>query len=331
MGDPRIPCYENEAGKEGAMATSELPRDFLEPDSSMNLQSLGSDFHIPDEAKRLTRPTKKQITRNIEEIAREIDMNLETSQYLLIINPSDTLRTYFLNSRVGGVRLTIDDHNILLRIMPGNQHKSVLSKFATRFPDAMTTAGLPAQNRRWRPTGGSLRRGAYCGKEPDFSMAPVPHILSTSVSIWPSLVIEVGMSQSHSSLKRDAQWWFENSSHNTRLVLLFNIHKDPFWVDVELWMAPTGTRPGLPTRQNAIPDSDHPGEFIPREELGPLSVTQAVRVTDGAVSQVKGQGLDISLDYELLMREGRPTGQEDIVITEEMLQWICEEVPSSSG
>ncbi|KAJ9490575.1 hypothetical protein VN97_g2671 [Penicillium thymicola] len=139
------------------------------------------------------------------------------------------------------------------------------------------------------------------------------------------------MSQSHSSLQRDAQWWFENSSHNTRLVLLFNIHKDLFWVDVELWMAPTGTRLGLPTCQNAIPSSDHPGEFSPREERRPLSDTQALRVTDGAVLQVKGQGLDISLDYELLMREGRPTGQADIVITGKMLQSICKEVPSSSG
>jgi hypothetical protein len=53
---------------------------------------------------------------------------------------------------------------------------------------------------------------------------------------------------------------------------------------------------------------------------------QALRVTGDAVTLVKGPGLDIVLDYELLMREDRPTGQADIVITQQMLQMICEEV-----
>lgn len=332
-----MPWHENEGGKEGekegAMPTSEPPRGFLEPDSLMNLQSSGSDFHIPDEAERLTSPTKQQTIRKIKEVARRIDTNPETSQYLLIINPRDTLRAYFLNSRIAGVRFTVDKHNILLRIMIGEQHENVVGKFSAFFPSAMTIAGLPVEGDRWNPTAAAAKQGAYCAKEPDYSMVPVQHPLSTSVSRWPSLVIEVGMSQSHRSLQGDAQWWFENSSHHTRLVLLFNIHKDPFWVDVELWSAPDDPhpRPGLPTRQNATPDPDHPEQFKSRKETRPLSVTQALRVTGGVVTLVKGSGLDISLDYELLMREGRPTGQADIVITQKMLQSICKEVPSSSG
>ncbi|KAJ5207750.1 hypothetical protein N7449_002129 [Penicillium cf. viridicatum] len=217
MGDPRIPCHENEGGKEGeeesAMPTSEPPRDFLEPDSHMNLQSSESDFHIPDEAERLTRLTKQQTMRRIEEIARRIDTNPETTQYLLIINPNDTLRAYLLNNRIGGVRLTFDDHNILLRIMPSLQHEGVVFDFSLLFAEAMTMAGLPRSGNRWRGTGTAQKKGVYCEKEPDFSIVPFPPPPSTIVGTWPSLIVEVGMSQSHCSLRMDAKWWFENSNN----------------------------------------------------------------------------------------------------------------------
>lgn len=77
------------------------------------------------------------------------------------------------------------------------------------------------------------------------------------------------------------------------------------------------------TRQSATLDPDHPRQLKPGEAL--LSVTQALRVTMGEVTLVKGSSLDISLNYEQLMREDRPTGQADVVITQQTLQMICEE------
>ncbi|KAJ5356549.1 hypothetical protein N7517_011158 [Penicillium concentricum] len=124
----------------------------------------------------------------------------------------------------------------------------------------------------------------------------------------------------------DAEWWFENSNKNTRLVLLFKIHKNHFWVDVELWSAPDGTRPGPPTHQNIAIGPDHPEQFKPLEKRTPLSITQALRATGDAVTVVKGPGPDISLDYELLMWEDRPPRQAEIVITPRILQVICKEI-----
>ncbi|KAJ9485259.1 hypothetical protein VN97_g8095 [Penicillium thymicola] len=234
MGDPGIPYYENEGGKEdekeGAMPTSEPPRGFLEPDSRMDFQSSESDFYISDDTERLSRPTKQQTMRRIEEIARKIDTNPETTQYLLIVNPDDILRTYLLNNRIGGVRLTFDDHNILLRIMSSLLHEGVFGDFSLLFAEAMTTISNYGQRLSYSP------------------------------------------------------------------------------------------RPGLPIRQGATPDPDHPGQFKPGEAL--LSVTQALRVTKGEVTLVKGSSLDISLNYEQLMREDRPAGQADIFITQRILQMI---------
>ncbi|KAJ6178663.1 hypothetical protein N7519_009124 [Penicillium mononematosum] len=234
-----------------------------EPDSHVD-QPTKSDFRVPDEAERLTRPTKRQTLREIRRIASKLDTHPETTQYLLIIDVSDDLRDYLLNDKIGGARLTVDDHDILLRIMPSRQHGSVVADFAIFFGAAMTRASLPH---------------GVAGKR---------------------LAL-------HSA---------RGSAAESNRIL-------PYWVDVELWSAPGGTRPGLPISQSATPGPDHPKLFKPRTEI---KITQALRVTGGAVTLVKGPGLDINLDYELLMREDRPTGQADIVITQQMLQRICEEV-----
>lgn len=217
----------------------------------MNLQSSESGFYIPDDTERLTCPTKQQTIRRIERIARKIDTNPETTQYLLIVNPDDTLRTYLLNNRIGGVRLTFDDYNILLRIMPSLLYEGVVGDFSLLFAEAMTTVGLPRSGNRWRGTAAAQRKGVYCEKEPDFSIVPFQ-----SLSTWPSLVVEVGMSQSHHSLRMDAEWWFENSNKTTRLILLFKIHKNPIWVGIELWSAPYSPRPArAPLLTQTILDS----------------------------------------------------------------------------
>lgn len=79
----------------GIMPTFEPPRDFCERGSHISLPSTESDFHIPDDAERLTLPTRRRTTKRVERIQREIDRltltrkidtNRETTQYLLITN-----------------------------------------------------------------------------------------------------------------------------------------------------------------------------------------------------------------------------------------------------
>jgi hypothetical protein len=69
MGVTGIPL----CGKEGALPTSE-------PGSHIDLTE--SDFHVPDEAERLIRPTKQQTLREIRWIASKIDTYPGTTQYL---------------------------------------------------------------------------------------------------------------------------------------------------------------------------------------------------------------------------------------------------------
>lgn len=302
------------------MPTSEPTRDFPERDSHISLQSTESDFHIPDDAESLTLPTRRRTTkkverlemeidrltlyRKIDQIARKINTNQETTQYLLITNLSDNLRDYLLEKNIGGVRLTLDDQNILLRIMPSVQHGCIIGRCTIFLSQAMDIAGLSFESDRWEMTGAATKQGGFCAKEPDVSMVPKPHPLSTIVGAWPSLVVEIGLSESQSHFYKDVKWWLHNSNHNTRLVLLLKIHRQPFWVDVELWSE------GL--------------EIDPQPESPVLK--QSIRVKEDVITSLEGSSLDIHLDYEMIMREARPSGQEDIIITQQMLRRICKEM-----
>ncbi|KAJ5693635.1 hypothetical protein N7536_004047 [Penicillium majusculum] len=268
------------------MPRSEPPRDFSERDSHISPPSTESDFHIPDDAERLALQTRRRTTKKVEQIQREIDRltltrriegivrkidtNRETTQYLLITNLSDALRDYLLNKRIGGVRLTFDDHNILLRIMPSMHHGFFVGDFCALFAEAMSVAGLPRMNDRWRGTGAAQRKRLHCVKEPDFSIVSKPHSLSTTVSTWPSLILEIGLSESDSHFYKDVKWWFHNSDHNTGLVLLFKVHRQPFWVDFELWSK------GL--------------EIDPQSDS--LVLKQSLRVTRDEVTLLEGSSLD---------------------------------------
>lgn len=272
------------------MPASEPLRDFSERDSHINLPSPESDFHIPDDAEHLALPTRRRtvkkveriereinrltLTRKIEEIIRNIDTNRETTQYFLITNLSDALRAYLLNKKTGGVRLTFDNHNILLIIMPSMQHECFIGDFCASFADSMSVAGLPRTGDHWRGAGAAQRKGLHCGKEPDFSIVPTPHSLSTIVSTWPSLVLEIGPSESESHFHKDFKWWFHNSNHNTGLVLLFKVHRQPFWVDVELWSGGLGL--------DSQSDS--------------LVLKQLLRVTRDEVTLLEGSSPEIHLD-----------------------------------
>lgn len=52
---------------------------------------------------------------------------------------------------------------------------------------------------------------------------------------WPSLMVEVGYSETLGELHADAHWWLENSRERTRMVILIQISKDPKSMRIELW------------------------------------------------------------------------------------------------
>jgi hypothetical protein len=74
-------------------------------------------------------------------------------------------------------------------------------------------------------------------KEPDWWLSPADTFAGMSGggwdSVFPTLALEVDVSESYSQLCKNAQWWYSNSDHLTRCVVIITATRSPTWrVDV---------------------------------------------------------------------------------------------------
>jgi hypothetical protein len=75
-----------------------------------------------------------------------------------------------------------------------------------------------------RPLGSKTIQGVFCGKEADgeYGLAqPVPGRNPK----WPTVVVEVGVSESYRKLRADAQWWLTNSRGDVKLVIIVSVSR----------------------------------------------------------------------------------------------------------
>lgn len=67
-------------------------------------------------------------------------------------------------------------------------------------------------------------RGRYCEKQADESWLPRQPIPGRGTK-WPTVTLEVGVSESYPKLKADAEWWLTNSRGDVRLVIIVSVDR----------------------------------------------------------------------------------------------------------
>ena len=75
---------------------------------------------------------------------------------------------------------------------------------------------------------------------------------------WPSLVFEIGYSESLPALHCDAAWWLLNSNGDTRMVVVIRAAENPPYLHLESWeLVPNPIGHGRSTRTTpaTVPDS----------------------------------------------------------------------------
>ena len=125
-----------------------------------------------------------------------------------------------------------------MKLMPGLHHEMASMDFVDMFKDKMTSLGV---NRTSLMNIGAARFGAPGGrsKEPDAALRPSTRVLAAD---WPSVAIEVGVSESLSQLRTDAQFWLTQSGGQTRIVILLAIKKATRVMTIERWEHTPRTR-----------------------------------------------------------------------------------------
>lgn len=145
---------------------------------------------------------------------------------------------------------------------------------------------------------------------------------------WPTLMIEVGWSQTLPTLRRIMKWWFSTSNHQVKIVLLISFERRPNQhggyerAVIEKWIEIPPTMPsGVLTRARAASSTPTPtlqqrnvvtytGPDITVENMDDISLDD-FRVTRD----------DMVLEFSTLMlREPQDASEGDLVLTAQFLK-----------
>jgi hypothetical protein len=109
---------------------------------------------------------------------------------------------------------------LIIKLMVGVMHEVSAQHFVRMFEAKLLRLNVSAS---LVPTGSTRfgRRGGR-SKEADVSYIPLSR---PSEDNWPSLVVEVGVSESLAMLRKDAAFWIANSDGKTRIVIVLNINR----------------------------------------------------------------------------------------------------------
>lgn len=114
------------------------------------------------------------------------------------------------------------DNRVLIVTVLSGPHEVASRLIDRSLYNAITAANI--SNREYLPSGSDRVVGIRCSKEPDGSFYP-----NTSpppgIQAWPTIVVEVGLSESKRKLRADAAWWIANSEGQVNVVITVSIHK----------------------------------------------------------------------------------------------------------
>ncbi|KAF8418726.1 hypothetical protein EV426DRAFT_539309, partial [Tirmania nivea] len=125
----------------------------------------------------------------------------------------------------------------------------------------------------------------------------------------PTLVIEVGLSQSLRSLRGNADWWLRNSAGAVKIVLLFTLTESIRKLEIEKW-------------ELAAPDPNRPQtRAVTAQGVVPCN-TQRLVITNGG-STVVGAPLSLAFESIFLRPPVHAQGEQDITFdAQEIGDWV---------
>ncbi|CAG8397265.1 unnamed protein product [Penicillium salamii] len=252
----------------------------------------------------LVNPSLNQLSQSIDRVKDQHcghrDSHAPRKSYLLAKQLDDKTfsRLWEDADLFSGVTATLwaTQRCVLYRIMPNPQHEGICATFGMILVRLMLEMNLSVCNEDFCGFGSSRIHGNSTSKEPDYCFCPISRLVPGDTPA-PSLVLEVGVSESYAQLVQDAHWWNANPPTRPGLVMLIYVKKSPVYrVDIEVWKE-TRRQSGHNTR-NPSPSQ--------------LELSQHLYVEGNIV-----HGGPLRLDFGLLMRRPpNPPIEHDIVFTD---------------
>jgi hypothetical protein len=202
-----------------------------------------------------------------------------------------------------------EEELLIVKYMPSAAHEFTARKFHNKILEKILLMGTSSDE---LVSFGSRRyRGANSSKEADEVF--VPDFVRNKKDDWPTLVIEVGRSESLSQLRQDVRWWLIESKGDVKIALLMSIKKASSILLIEKWelgAAPLG-RPGPVTRSAAI------------NSIGEPEVVQIVEVTSTGTT-----GGPLVLEFNKLFLRAAIPPETDLIFADQELEVMAAKILS---
>lgn len=164
------------------------------------------------------------------------------SQYILFITDNYSFQKYFLDGEpIRHTRLFYNRHtNILITKMSVPTHEQAAEEFGDMIMTALAEIGLRHLITQWRTATITAPDGTT--KEADGAWGPRRPPQGSPKK--PSVILEVGFSDSYARLWRNTQYWIDPARQTANMAIGINIHMQRPEITIDIWeLDPVHSRP----------------------------------------------------------------------------------------
>lgn len=253
-------------------------------------------------------------SRSLTKFARDQQIALasgeSTEQYFLIRNFSEEIFQKLDDDppfRAARLHYDFKTKDLIIKVMPGGFHEGPRACFEREVWFRARDMGC---NKSLCPTGSTTYYGNTSAKQGDGGFKPVP--TRNKEKHWPTLIFEIGVSESLPHLRNDARWWLTNSNGDVRIVVIVTASKKTERFNIEKWQLQLVRLP---------PERRRTRNLSTRE---PASTTTISVSRQAPTSNWVASG-NLSIEFaEVMLRQPVPP-EQDFVFTTSDLEELADE------
>jgi hypothetical protein len=247
----------------------------------------------------------------LEQLRNNVYHGRTTNQYLIVRDVDEDIMKHIEDRGYKGVRYEWHGNfEVLIVKVPTAAHENAAAAFGFEISFTARTMGLPVE----RYLTGAATFKAAAGtprKEGDWSM--VPENVRPNLGDFPTIVIEVGFSETLRKLRNDARLWFSMSSNDVQIVVLIAVRAADNQIIFEKWALGPVAADRRSTR--------HTPPQLPRAEQE-ITITRTppntFAITNGTAP--------LTLEFNRLFLRLPVGGEHDVVYTQAQLIDIADAI-----
>lgn len=290
----------------------------MNPDHS-DSPVLTGKYHLSEGVTSTTISRTYTAMKQLEEAAYSVLETLQANdcdgnQWILVLELTKDAIERLDNDKecLGGVdfRFEWEGATGLIKVIPSATHDSLINDFTLKVGSDLQNMGIHWTDRRW--IGTTTYRQANKGRQGDQAFTPPSRqVAKGETQGWPTLVLEVGVSESMAKLRSSAKFWLNNSDGQTRFVILVSASRARVTFEKWMLMPPNAPNPAPPAYVAAL--RSRPLHSPPLVNQ-PAASQQLYSAQEVVVTQTWMTGAPMILPFRALYDRAPGPNESDITI-----------------